>query len=211
MAKSSINFQRSLAGSFGHNDRTGKDPDYLIGSDDGQLNEFGCSAIEANKVIKKYRSEAKANYKKTVGQKMQIKKGNDHWKAVVNLNRDHTLADVQRVAKFIEKDTGFRAVQISVHKDEGKFADDGKTRIYNNHAHINFFTLDEKTGKQLNHINDQLDKNKNVVSHGINRKRLSFFKTRLQKYWGWSGEKRAQRRKDYRPSNIERWHKSGTS
>ena len=184
MAKSSINFQRSLAGSFEHNDRSGDDPNYLIGIDDGQKNEFSCSAIEANKILKKYRLEAKANYKKTVGQKMQIKKGNDHWEAVVNLNRNHTLEDVQRVANFIENDTGFRAIQISVHKDEGRIAEDGKTRIYNNHAHINFFTLNEKTGKQINHINDQLDKNKNVVSHGINRKRLSFFQDETAKILG---------------------------
>ncbi|MGE4511934.1 MAG: hypothetical protein AB7D43_12620, partial [Sulfurimonadaceae bacterium] len=91
----------------------------------------------------------KENYSKTYGQKFQTKFENVHWEAVVNLNKEHTIKDVERLVREIEKETGFTAVQISIHRDEGKINEKTGHPIYNLHAHVNFFTLDHETGQQL--------------------------------------------------------------
>lgn len=164
MAKSSINLQKSKTSAFAHNDRSAKNPNYIIGvGDDGQKNEFDRSAIEADILINKYFDEAKINYHKTTGKKDIAK--NYHWEAVVNLNRGHSLVDVKKLVTALEKETGFRSVQISIHKDEGRINDDG-VKIFNNHAHINFFTLDPKDGRQLNRLGNKFYKNdkKNAIT-----------------------------------------------
>lgn len=167
MAKSSINLKKSKSSSFAHNDRSAKNPDYIIGND-LEKNECNRSAIEAEALLNKYFDEAKINYKSETGQKLQVK--NYHWEAIVNLNKNHGLADVEKLVTELEKETGFRSVQISVHKDEGHYEDGNKK--YNYHAHINFFTLDPKTGRQLNCLGHRLDKDKNVLIPAMNKTRL---------------------------------------
>lgn len=145
MAISSINFAKSSAGSFAHNDRT-ISPDYLI--DDSKLNEVSCSADQAQAKLQELYAKAKEGYENTYQQKFQTKFENTHWEAAVNLNAHHTLKDVEELARAIEKETGFTTLQISIHRDEGKITEDGK-KEKNYHAHINFFTLDQNNGKQL--------------------------------------------------------------
>lgn len=213
--KSCVSFAKASAvksGSnpFAHNDRSENEKNYIIGSDDKQRNEFDKRALVAEKFYKELRAEAEINYRKKVGQKMKVKKGNDHWEAVINLKRNHTIADVQKVAQYLEKETGFTAVQISVHKDEGHFMIDGKKhspsetihkdkkgkwffdrafkepvdmtkakKIYNNHAHINFFTLDRKTGIQHYNRYGRYNKRTNALtSKGMTKKVLSEIQTR---------------------------------
>lgn len=145
MAISSINFAKSSGGSFAHNDRT-ISPDYLI--DDSKLNEVSCSADQAQAKLQELYAEAKENYQATYGQKFQTKFENTHWEAVVNLNANHTLKDLEELSRAIEKETGFTTLQISIHRDEGKITEDGR-KEKNYHAHINFFTCDRETGRQL--------------------------------------------------------------
>lgn len=145
MAISSINFAKSSAGSFAHNDRT-ISPDYLI--DDSRLNEVSCTADQAQAKLQQLYAEAKENYQATYGQKFQTKFENTHWEAVVNLNANHTLKDLEELSRAIEKETGFTTLQISIHRDEGKITEDGR-KEKNYHAHINFFTCDRETGRQL--------------------------------------------------------------
>jgi hypothetical protein len=207
---------KSGSSPFAHNDRSENEKNYIIGSDDKQRNEFDKRALDAEKFYKELRAEAEINYRKKVGQKMQIKKGNDHWEAVINLKRNHTIADVQKVAQYLEKETGFTAVQISVHKDEGHFMIDGKKhspsetihkdkkgkwffdrafkkpvdmtkakKIYNNHAHINFFTLQRKTGIQLYHRYGRYNKRTKVLtSKGMTKKVLSEIQTKTAEILG---------------------------
>ncbi len=207
---------KSGSSPFAHNDRSENEKNYIIGSDDEQRNEFDKHALDAEKFYKELRAEAEINYRKKVGQKMKVKQGNDHWEAVINLKRNHTIADVQKVAQYLEKETGFTAVQISVHKDEGHFMIDGKKyspsetihkdktgswffdrefkkpvdmtkvkKIYNNHAHINFFTLDRKTGIQLHHIYSRYNKCTNaLISKGMTKKVLSEIQTKTAEILG---------------------------
>lgn len=145
MAKASINFAKSSTGSFAHNDRT-ISPKYLI--DDPKLNQVSCSADQAQAKWQELFRKAKMAYEKTYGQKFQTRFANTHWEAVVNLNAHHTLDDVKKLADVIKQETGFTTLQISIHRDEGHVTDNGK-KEKNYHAHINFFTCDQKTGQQL--------------------------------------------------------------
>ncbi|MDX9690797.1 MAG: hypothetical protein RBT70_10145 [Alphaproteobacteria bacterium] len=149
MAISSINFAKSSGGSFAHNDRTEKEPDYLLPVEHRLENECNRSASEAQKMLTDLFENAKENYSKTYGQKFQTKFENVHWEAVVNLNKEHTIKDVERLVREIEKETGFTAVQISIHRDEGHINEKTGHPIYNLHAHVNFFTLNPETGQQL--------------------------------------------------------------
>jgi len=149
MAISSINFAKSSGGSFAHNDRTEKEPAYLLPVEHRLENECNRSALEAQKTLEELFENAKENYQKTYRQKFQTKFENVHWEAVINLNKEHTMKDVERLVREIEKETGFTAVQISVHRDEGRLNEKTRHPIYNLHAHVNFFTLDKETGRQL--------------------------------------------------------------
>lgn len=149
MAKSSINFAKGSSHSFIHNDRAeAVEPDYLLPVEHRLGNECNRSASEAQALFDRWFAEAKENYQTTYGQKFQGKKENGHWEAAINLNKEHTLADVEQLVKEIEKETGFRAMQISIHRDEGHINERGHP-IYNLHAHVDFFTFDQDTGRQL--------------------------------------------------------------
>ena len=127
MAISSINIQTATAHSFKHNDRTDT-PSYLV--DSPSLNECNLGHEEAQALLNQYVKEAE-KYRKDNGLRAMKKDTIKSVEAVVNLNASHTLKDVEKLAKTIEKEFGFRAVQIAVHRDEGK---DTKNKNY--HAHI---------------------------------------------------------------------------
>jgi len=149
MAKSSINFAKASAGGLQHNDRTIV-PNYLLQEEFRLENEYDISAQEAEKKIQNLYSAAKDNYQEKFGQKLQSK--SYIWEAVINLNKEHILEDVQRLTKEIEKETGFTSVQVAIHRDEGRVekSKDGEIiPIYNLHAHVTFFTLDKETGINL--------------------------------------------------------------
>jgi len=147
MAKSSINFQKASKGGLKHNDRSeDHEPDYLLPPEHRLENEVDRSAMEAEKFINELYGDASEKYQQTFGQRLQSK--SYLWEAVINLNKNHTMEDVKRAVKKIEEETGFTAVQIAIHRDEGHINERGVVQ-YNFHAHVTFFTLDRKTGEQL--------------------------------------------------------------
>jgi len=169
MAKASINFAKAAKGGLAHNDRSeDREPDYLLPVEFRLQNEVDRSAGEAAKMISDLYQEARENYRQKFGQKLQAKSYT--WEAVVNLNKEHTLEDVQRLVKEIEKETGFTGVQIAIHRDEGRV--ERGTPIYNLHAHITFFTLDRQTGEQL-YRKQVTEKQKERGIQPMNRERLS--------------------------------------
>ena len=169
MAKASINFAKAAKGGLAHNDRSeDREPDYLLPAEYRLQNEVDRSAGEASKMISDLYQEARENYRQKFGQKLQAKSYT--WEAVVNLNKEHTLEDVQRLVKEIEKETGFTGVQIAIHRDEGRV--ERGTPIYNLHAHITFFTLDRQTGEQL-YRKQVTEKQKERGIQPMNRERLS--------------------------------------
>ncbi len=146
MALSSINYKQHLPGGLHHNDRSTVTPDYLLPPERRLPNLVWQNADEAQKMINELHDEAIANYRKHFGQKLQSK--TYLWEAVINFNENHTLEDMKHAVKEIENDTGFTAVQIAMHNDEGHVNSRNVT-IYNRHAHVVFFTLDRQTGQQL--------------------------------------------------------------
>lgn len=170
MAKASINFAKASPGGLKHNDRTEeREPEYLLPVEHRLKNEVDRSATEASKMISDLYQEARENYRQKFGQKLQAK--SYVWEAVVNLNKEHTLEDVQRLTKAIEKETGFTGVQIAIHRDEGHINERGVPQ-YNLHAHITFFTLDRQTGEQL-YRKQVTEKQKERGIQPMNRERLS--------------------------------------
>ncbi len=170
MAKASINFAKASPGGLKHNDRTEeREPEYLLPVEHRLKNEVDRSATEASKMISDLYQEARENYRQKFGQKLQAK--SYVWEAVVNLNKEHTLEDVQRLTKAIEKETGFTGVQITIHRDEGHINERGVPQ-HNLHAHITFFTLDRQTGEQL-YRKQVTQKQKERGIQPMNRERLS--------------------------------------
>jgi len=147
----SLNFKPSKKGSLEHNDRTEKsEVEYLLSDELRLENEFDFSAVEAKKNIKNLLVEANNNHLQTVGQELQAT--SYLWEAVINLDAHHTLKDLKKLVRKLEKLTGFTSVQSPIHRDEGhegKDKDGNHIVIYNYHAHVTFFTLDRKKGLQL--------------------------------------------------------------
>lgn len=134
MAKSGLTFEASKGGNLAHNNREHK-IDYLIDGD------FFCDKTEAQALsyLAELKIEAQKNYTTRTKQKMQIDIDDPKylWSATVNLNSEHTLQDIQNLAKEFEQKFGWQAIQIAVHRDEGK--PDGTRK--NLHAHIEFFMV----------------------------------------------------------------------
>jgi len=104
-------------GAMAHNDRSLKDPSYLLPLKFREKNEINRSSKKADKKVHKLFAEAQINYKNHFNQKIQSK--SYMWEAVVNLNAHHNMKDLKELVEEIEKETGFTGVKISIHRDEG--------------------------------------------------------------------------------------------
>ncbi len=127
------------------------------------------SATEALEEFRRLRDEARENYRRTFGQRLQARRY--AWEAVANLNAHHTLADVRELARKIEEETGFTCVQCAIHRDEGHVNERG-VPIRNYHAHVVFFTLDRRTGEQL-YRRDLTPRQKREGKKPMNRARMA--------------------------------------
>lgn len=148
MAKSSINFQKASGHSTDHNFRKDK-PNYLLPKEFQKENEFWQHEKSEQQIFDDELSKAK----RKGGRKPKFE--NSRWEAVLNLNANHGLEDVKKVAEHIEKEFNVTCSAIAIHRDEG-FVENDKPQ-YNYHAHINFVTY--KDGKQnwrKEHIKPQM-------------------------------------------------------
>lgn len=137
MAKSSINFQKSKGHSFDHNFRK-DEPNYLLKAENRLENFYWQNERTAREIF----DEELLNTKRKGGPIPRFE--NSHWEAVLNLNKNHTLEDVQKVARYIEQKFNITCATIAVHRDEGHYKNDKPQ--YNFHAHITFVTY--KDGQQ---------------------------------------------------------------
>lgn len=141
MAKSCITIEKSTPNALQHNDRTNA-PDYLMQERIGNYS-FNRSAEEAQALYQELRKEAFGNYTKRTGQKVQTAEDKMRWSAVVNLNANHTLEDVQNLADKLCEKYGWQEIQVAVHLDEGH-KNERDVIVLNRHAHIEFFMLDKQ-------------------------------------------------------------------
>ena len=137
MAKSSINFQKSSGHSYDHNFRK-DEPNYLLKAENRLENFYWQNERTAREI---FNDELK-EYGAKKGKRPRFE--NSHWEAVLNLNKNHTLEDVQKVAEYIEQKFNITCATIAVHRDEGHYKNDKPQ--YNFHAHITFVTV--KDGQQ---------------------------------------------------------------
>lgn len=143
MAQASIHIAKVGTGSFFHNDRT-MSPSYAI--DSKIENECTTSSNDALQSYYKLRAEAQQNYTERTGQKMQ--KNTIFLKeAIINLNDNHTLKDLEPIMKELER-KGYTVLQASIHRDEGHIDEVTGEKVKNLHAHITLFNLD-KEGKSV--------------------------------------------------------------
>jgi len=138
MAKSSIHIEAGKAGYVYHNSRETPTKNSIFSDEE---NEVSNSAKDAFKI---YRAELKKRvqaYTKKTGRNLH-KKTITHLSAIVNLNVNHTLDDLQPLVNHLEKELGTKVFQVAIHRDEGHI-EDGKP-VKNYHAHIEFMGLDEQ-------------------------------------------------------------------
>ncbi|CZE48274.1 hypothetical protein [Campylobacter geochelonis] len=144
--KSCIAFQKSSKMSFFHNAREGFKAKTVY-PELSCKNEIMNDSFDSTQLFNLMYNEAKNNYITRTNQKMQVKKENLIWEAVVNTNKNTSFEQLQKVAELVEKKLGYRTLQIAHHLDEGHIDEQGNF-ITNYHAHLVFFTLD-KNGKSL--------------------------------------------------------------
>lgn len=138
MAKSAITFQKAKGHSYKHNFRK-DEPNYLLEPQDRKENSYWQNEKTPKEIFND--ELKKANRKGGRIPKFE----NSYWEAVCNLNANHNLDDLKKLAEHIEKKFNITCTAIAIHRDEGHYNDKGKAE-YNYHAHINFMTY--KDGRQ---------------------------------------------------------------
>ncbi len=132
-----------------HNDRS-IPPNYLLPKEAilkaGGGVEVNRTAQEALALKEHIVGKAMQDYLQHRGQKFRAK--SYLWSAVVNLKPTSTMQDLEALAQHFKDKYGFQCYQIAIHRDEGHIDDEGQVHI-NHHAHLEFVTLDENTGKSL--------------------------------------------------------------
>ncbi|WP_199764941.1 GumC domain-containing protein [Helicobacter felis] len=126
-----------------HNDRS-TPLNYLLPKERQLYTICNRSGLEAQALKQEMIDKAISAYIQRVGQKFQAK--TYVYSAVVNLTPTHTMQDLEKLATHFKNKYGIQCYQIAIHRDEGHIDELGNTHI-NHHAHMEFVTLDENTGK----------------------------------------------------------------
>lgn len=139
MTISSIHFQKAqVEFAEKHNFRTEKkEPEYLLDKQYRKTNEY--LKLHDSKELYQEQMELRKEHH-CRGFAPHIK--DVYWEAVVNLDEKHTLADVKKVADFIQQKYHLQTCSIALHHDEGYTDKDGTVK-YNHHAHLCFLTMDK--------------------------------------------------------------------
>lgn len=145
--KTCIHFDPVKPGCEIHNWRM-KELDYVI-KELTPNNEHWVDPRYAGKTLSDIRKEIAERYQATVGQKMQAKAAPIREAAVV-IKPDTTMADLQLLAKQLEKEFGIKCIQIHIHRDEGFNKTNPDPSKLNLHAHfVADWTHDDGTSLRL--------------------------------------------------------------
>lgn len=143
--KSCIHFDKTKQGAREHNFREyakEREPDYLLPNELRKENEFWELTNERGETItgkQIFQNEIKAYQ----GKGKRPKYENSTWEAVLVLNENHTMNDLQRVREYVERTLNITCYSMAIHRDEGHL-NEFKEPIYNYHAHMNFITIKNK-------------------------------------------------------------------
>ena len=145
--KTCIHFDPVKPGCEIHNWRL-KELDYVI-KELTPNNEHWVDPRYEGKTLSDIRKEIAERYQSTVGQKMQAKAAPIREAAVV-IKPDTTMADLQLLAKQLEKEFGIKCIQIHIHRDEGFNKTNPDPSNLNLHAHfVADWTHDNGTSLRL--------------------------------------------------------------
>jgi hypothetical protein len=144
MAKSSAHFS-STGGDDSHNERVGDVPDYVQSILDRNLDlEKNLTAsLERNKIAGRYfktfsevKEFIKSDYQENSYRGRGINKTTKIFReAVINLNDNHTTADIVKLGKMLKKEFGISTLSAHIHNDEGYIDRHGEF-IRNKHLQI---------------------------------------------------------------------------
>ena len=115
MATSSIHIETSKASALIHNERVFS-PDYLITNDKSVNDKKHYDNVhisELEKLAKIDYQTHSINHRKLPKTATLIKE------AILNLNENHTLQDLEKVKQTLENEYGYKISNMSIHKDEG--------------------------------------------------------------------------------------------
>lgn len=134
MSISSIHIETSSAGALIHNERVFS-PDYLI-SNDKNINEYK-SYTDIH--ISELEKLAKIDYQKYSKNNRKLPSNATLTKeAILNLNENHTLKDLEKVKNTLEKEYGYKISNMSIHRDEGYIYTDTKNYTMGRNQFKNF-------------------------------------------------------------------------
>ena len=142
--KTCIHFDPVKPGCEIHNWRL-KELDYVI-KDLTPNNEHWVDPRYEGKSLADIRKEIAERYQATVGQKMQAKAAPIR-EAPIVIKPETTMADLQLLAKQLEKEFGIKCIQIHIHRDEGFNKTNPDPSNLNLHAHF-VAALDVKTPQE---------------------------------------------------------------
>ena len=139
MTISSIHFQKAeVEFAEKHNFRTEKkEPEYLLDKQYRKTNEY-LKLNDPKELCQEQLKLRNQNHARGFAPKLK----DVYWEAVVNLDEKHSLADVKKVADFIQQKYHLQPCLIALHHDEGYTDKDGTVK-YNHHAHLCFLTMDK--------------------------------------------------------------------
>ena len=137
MAQSSIHIESGNLGVISHNDRS-KHTSNSIFND--EPNEIDYPHKKAYQIYREELEKRTLAYTQRLNQKLHSK-AITHLSAIVNLNKNHNLNDLNELKNYLEKTLDTKVFQIAIHKDEGHI-DTNNNQIKNYHAHIEFMGLD---------------------------------------------------------------------
>ena len=131
--KTCIHFDPIKPGCEIHNWRL-KELDYVI-KDLTPNDEHWVDPRYEGKSLADIRKEIAERYQTTVGQKMQAKAAPIR-EAPIVIKPETTMADLQLLAKQLEKEFGIKCIQIHIHRDEGFNKANPDPSNLNLHAHF---------------------------------------------------------------------------
>lgn len=145
-----VHFNPKIQPHLQHNDRTNSNADN-IRKELSHLNECDKSASQALAEIDKLYKEAMSKLDEAKRKGKRTPKERSFHEAIFEIDETTTMQECQALADKIAELTGFRKIQISIHRDEGHFEEQEQGKVWkpHYHAHAVFFTLDKDTGKQL--------------------------------------------------------------
>lgn len=134
MAISSIHIETSKPSALIHNERVFS-PDYLV-INDKSVND---NKSYSNLHISELENRAKEDYQKYSKNNRKLPSNATLVKeAMINLEKHHTINDLEKVKNTLEKEYGYLVTDMSIHRDEGYIETNDKSFIMGRNQFKNF-------------------------------------------------------------------------